>query len=121
MVRLAETGIEVSHTFAALGIPLKSGRDFDAGDIDGRPLVAVVNEALVQEALAGEDAIGRTIFCPFDRQEGMTIVGVVGDLRQRNPAVDGAARLLRDASACRRPSAACSGVTPGPRTNRWLS
>ena len=79
--------IVAPQTFAALGISLKSGRDFNAGDIDGRPLVAVVNEALVQEGLAGENPIGRTIFCPFDRREGMTIVGVVGDVRQRNPAL----------------------------------
>ena len=77
------------QTFTALAIPLKSGRDFEEGDIEGRPLVAIVNEALVQDALAGENPIGRTIFCAFDRpQEGMTIIGVVGDVRQRNPAVD---------------------------------
>jgi predicted permease len=74
--------------FAALGIPLKTGRDFNDGDTNDRPLVAIVNEALVRKSLAGQDPIGRTIFCPFDRPEGMTIVGVVGDVRQRNPAVE---------------------------------
>ena len=75
-------------TFAALGIPLKSGRDFNDGDTNDRPLVAIVNEALVRRSLAGQDPIGRTIFCPFDRPEAMTIVGVVGDVRQRNPAIE---------------------------------
>jgi hypothetical protein len=74
-------------TFAALGIPVRSGRDFDQGDAADRPLVAIVNEALVRKSLAGADPVGRTIFCSFDRKEGMTIVGVVGDVRQRNPAV----------------------------------
>lgn len=74
-------------TFAALGIPLRSGRDFNEGDAGDRPLVAIVNEALVRKGFAGEDPIGRTIFCPFDRSDGMTIVGVVGDVRQRNPAI----------------------------------
>jgi predicted permease len=74
-------------TFAALGIPIKSGRDFNEGDAADRPLVAIVNEALVRQALAGADPIGRTIFCHFDRKEGMTIVGLVGDVRQRNPSI----------------------------------
>jgi len=75
-------------TFAALGIPLKRGRDFGVSDTNDQPLVAIVNEALVRKSLAGQDPMGRTIFCPFDRPEGMTIVGVVGDVRQRNPALE---------------------------------
>jgi predicted permease len=73
-------------TFAALGIPLKSGRDFSDGDTADKPLVAVVNEALVQKSFSGQNPIGRTIFCPFDSFEGMVIVGVVGDVRQSGPA-----------------------------------
>ena len=73
-------------TFAALGIPLKSGRDFDESDIVDAPMVAIVNEALVQRSLGGgENPIGRTIYCNFDVDAPMTIVGVVGDVRQRGP------------------------------------
>ena len=74
-------------SFAALGIPLKSGRDFNESDTGDRPLVAIVNEALVRKSFGGENPIGRTIFCSFDRKDGMTIVGVAGDVRQRNPAI----------------------------------
>ena len=74
-------------TFAALGIPVRGGREFEAGDTADRPLVAIVNEALVRESFGVADPLGRTIFCPFDRDDGMTIVGVVGDTRQRNPGV----------------------------------
>jgi predicted permease len=74
-------------SFAALGIPLKKGRDFNEGDTPERPLVAIVNEALVRTSLAGQDPIGRTIHCFFDRSDPMTIVGVAGDVRQRNPAL----------------------------------
>lgn len=74
-------------SFAALGIPLKTGRDFNDGDTGDRPLVAIDNEALVRTSLAGQDPIGRTIHCLFDRSDAMTIVGVAGDVRQRNPAV----------------------------------
>jgi predicted permease len=74
-------------TFAALGTPLKKGRDFSESDTEDAPLVAIVNEALVRQAFGDQDPIGRTIFCSFDRKEGMTIVGVVGDIRQRHPAL----------------------------------
>ena len=73
-------------TFAALGIPLKSGRDFSESDTDDKPFVAVVNEALARRAFPGQNPIGRTVFCPFDSFKGMTIIGVVGDVRQRGPA-----------------------------------
>ena len=78
-------------SFAALGIPLKRGRDIGDGDTFDRPLVAVVNETLARKAFPGQDPIGRQIVCTFDRQDAMTIVGVVGDVRQRNPATDAAA------------------------------
>jgi predicted permease len=74
-------------TFGALGIPLKIGRDFNEGDTGDSPLVAIVNEALVRRSIPGENPIGRTIICNFDRKGAMTIVGVVGDVRQRNPAI----------------------------------
>ena len=70
-------------TFAALGIPVKGGRDFNDADTAERPAVAVVNETLVRQAFPNQSAIGRTIHCPFDSSQGMTIVGVVGDVRQR--------------------------------------
>lgn len=73
-------------TFAALGIPLKSGRDFRDGDTFDKPFVAVVNEALVRKSFPGQSPIGRTIFCPFDASPAMTIIGVVGDVRQFGPA-----------------------------------
>jgi predicted permease len=75
-------------TFAALGIPLTGGRDFNDGDVLNRPFVAVVNDALVRKSFAGQNPLGRTIFCPFDSPDpkGMTIVGVVGNVRQRGPA-----------------------------------
>ena len=72
-------------TFAALGTPIKGGRDFNDGDTPERPLVAVVNEALVRKSFGDENPLGRTIFCSFDTLEGMTIIGVVGDVGQLGP------------------------------------
>jgi predicted permease len=83
---IAAHSIVAPGTFAALGIPLKSGRDFNDGDLRDRPFVAVINEALARKSLPGEDPIGRTIFCPFDSDKGMTIIGVVDDVREGGPA-----------------------------------
>lgn len=82
----AVVSIVAPATFAALGIPLKSGRDFNDGDTFDAPFVAVINEALVRKSFPGKNPIGRTIFCPFDSFKGMTIIGVVGDVRQYGPA-----------------------------------
>lgn len=72
-------------TFAALGVPLNRGRDFSEGDTSDRPFVAVVNEALVRKSFPNQDPLGRTIFCAFDSDRGMKIIGVVGDVRQFGP------------------------------------
>jgi len=73
-------------TFAALGIPLKAGRDFHAGDTYDAPFTAVINESLARKSFPGQDPIGRLIFCGLDSMKGMKIVGVVGDIRQGGPA-----------------------------------
>jgi predicted permease len=73
-------------TFNALGIPLRRGRDFREGDTAGAPRAAVINESLARQAFGNGDPLGRVIFCAFDSLEPMTIVGVVGNVRQYGPA-----------------------------------
>ncbi len=73
-------------TFATLGIPLRTGRDFNASDTYDAPFTAVVNEALVRQSYPGQNPIGRVIFCGMDSPNPMTIVGVVGDIRQFGPS-----------------------------------
>jgi predicted permease len=86
--RPAAMNIIAPGTFGALGIPIRQGRDLRDGDRDGAPKVAMVNEALVRAAFRGQDPIGRKIFAGFDSLDAMTIVGVVGDVRQYGPAVE---------------------------------
>jgi len=74
------------NTFAALGIPLKRGRDFEDRDAAHAPLTAVINENLARKAFPGQDPIGQLIFTGFDSNEPMKIVGIVGDVRQWGPA-----------------------------------
>ena len=72
--------------FATLGIPLKTGRDFNAADTYDAPFAAIVNEALARQSFPDQNPIGRMIFCGMDSMKGMTIVGVVGNVRQYGPA-----------------------------------
>ena len=67
-----------------LGVPLKRGRALDARDDADAPLTALINEAMAQQLFAGEDAVGRRFrFGPEGADAPwMTIVGVVGDVRQ---------------------------------------
>jgi putative ABC transport system permease protein len=45
-----------------------------------------VNEALARKSFPGQNPIGRVIFCGMDSLNPMTIVGVVGSIRQFGPA-----------------------------------
>ncbi len=79
--RLASPGY-----FTTMGIGLKSGRDFNERDQYDAPFVAIVSEALVRQSFPNEDPIGKRIKCGLDSDKWMTVVGVVGDVRQSSPA-----------------------------------
>jgi predicted permease len=66
--------------FAALGIPIRRGRDISEADRRDRPYVAVVSESFVQRYWPGEDPIGRRFTFAFAERE---VVGVAGDVRVR--------------------------------------
>jgi predicted permease len=66
--------------FRTLGIPLRTGRDFTAGDaLAGEPVV-IVNERLAEMLWPGREAVGQIL---DDRGGGVPrrVVGVVGDVR----------------------------------------
>ena len=73
--------------FAALGVPIRAGRDFTSEDSDGAERVVIVSETLAQRVFGGRDAINRTLFWsdPIVKFIGLSaeprrIVGVVPDL-----------------------------------------
>jgi predicted permease len=72
--------------FDALGIPLKRGRFFADSDGPTSQRVAIINERLARLVWPNADAIGRQIRWGFDLPQNkspwMTIVGVVGDVKQ---------------------------------------
>jgi predicted permease len=70
--------------FSTLGIPLIAGREFDASDTQGAPLVAVVNEAFTRKFnLDGAQAVGKWMSDEGGGQSefNIQIVGVVQDAR----------------------------------------
>ena len=81
-------------TFEALRIGLVRGRLIDARDRDGMPVVAVINETLAATYWSNDDPIGRRIRYPEGVKDGewsawgpwITIVGIVKDTREINPA-----------------------------------
>jgi putative ABC transport system permease protein len=65
-----------------LGVPLIRGRGFDSRDsADAAPTI-VINEALARMRWPGEDPVGRRFRYGFPNAPWMTVVGVVGDMKQ---------------------------------------
>ncbi len=67
--------------FRTMGIRL-SGRDFDARDRAGAPLVAIVNEELARRVWPGRPAIGQRLRLVLAPDTTVTVIGVVADVKQ---------------------------------------
>ncbi|MGH9767132.1 MAG: ABC transporter permease [Blastocatellia bacterium] len=66
--------------FRAMSVPLISGRFFTAQDQGNSAPVVIVNQALAQRYLPGQDPIGKRI--RVIGNDWRTVVGVVGDVRE---------------------------------------
>ena len=68
--------------FRAFGIPLRSGRYFNAADSRDAQRVAIINETLARRFFPNEDPIGKRINTGDERQPSIwQIAGVVGDVK----------------------------------------
>jgi predicted permease len=67
--------------FAALGMPIRAGRDIRDSDTLEAPHVVVISESLAKRHWPGQDPIGRRF--RFGPAGDRTVVGVVGDIRVR--------------------------------------
>ena len=86
--------------FATMGIPLVEGRTFNASDVPGAPLVAIINETMARMFWPNQSAVGRRFTfgnLPGPDASGqvrppnwITVVGVVKDTRRQ-----GADRAIR--------------------------
>ncbi len=72
------------HFFETLRIPLREGRFFTEGDGPGRPLVAIVNEAMAKKFWGDVSPVGRRLRPNGgEGQPWVTVVGVVADVKQQ--------------------------------------
>ncbi len=67
--------------FEALGIPLRSGREFTENDRASSEPVVVVNETLARTLWPGQNAVGQMM----TQDGGRRVVGVVGDVHHGGP------------------------------------
>ncbi|HEY9464549.1 MAG TPA: ABC transporter permease, partial [Vicinamibacterales bacterium] len=68
--------------FRTMGIALRAGRDFTAGDVPGAEKVVIVNERLAHTLWPDRNAVGQTL------RGGLRVIGVVSDVRHN--ALEGA-------------------------------
>lgn len=100
----AEYRLATPGYFEAMGIPVLEGRTFDARDRADGPNVAVISASLAKKQWPGQSALGKVI--EYGNMDGdmtpMTIVGVVGDVRERG--LDEPPRSTFYANFAQRPS-----------------
>jgi predicted permease len=71
--------------FDAIGIPLLAGRLLEAEDSLSAAPGVVINRYLAEQAWPGEDPLGKRFSFADDPPLWLTVVGVVGDVRQWGP------------------------------------
>jgi putative ABC transport system permease protein len=72
--------------FHTMGMRLRRGRDFDARDVEGAPLVAVINETMARRFWPAEDPVGKRFRLESNkpRQEWIRVAGVIADPKQQS-------------------------------------
>ena len=74
------------------GIPLRRGRFLTDADRKGTESVAVIDDVLAQQAFPNQDPVGRHLWIGIT-PDPVTVVGVVGHVRQYGLAADDQARI----------------------------
>jgi predicted permease len=98
------------RTFSTMGVPLLQGRDFDDSDVYDAPFTVIVNEELAKKAFPGQSPLGRILYCGFDSMNPMTVIGVVGNVREYGPATATAPELFMPYEQHPRPSASLNVI-----------
>ena len=78
---VADIRLVGTQFFETVGISLLRGRTFTDMDHNEAPDVVIINRSLAEHLWPSEDPLGRRI--TFDGETWVTIVGIVGDVRQR--------------------------------------
>lgn len=75
-----------------MGIALRRGRFITDQDRVGSESVAVIDEVMAQQAFSGQDPIGKHVWIGI-APDPVTVIGVVGHVRQWGPAGDDQAKV----------------------------
>lgn len=81
-IRIASTDY-----FRTMEVPLRKGRFFNEDDTADKPQVVIIDEKFAQRFWPGSDPIGKHLW--FDPKKPITIVGVVGVVRQYGLETEG--------------------------------
>lgn len=84
--------------FETMGIPLRSGRQFDEQDRAGAPLVALISESLARAKFGSADPLGARLRVGPPSGPLYTVIGVVGDVRQQSLALGDADAVYTSAA-----------------------
>jgi len=77
--------------FRTLGIPLVEGREFTERDDGREQKVVIINESMARRHFSNEDPLGKRIKVgPPENEPWLTIVGVVGDVKNEGLQVESA-------------------------------
>jgi putative ABC transport system permease protein len=80
----ADYNVVSAGFFKTLGVPILEGRDFQASDTEGSPLVTIVNETLARKISPDGDAVGKWIAGVGRNSESAQVIAVVADVRYRS-------------------------------------
>jgi putative ABC transport system permease protein len=86
---VARSAVVSPGYFAAFGVDLRNGRDFNAADRDGGPLVVIVNEDFARKEWPGQSPVGQRVHLWMGREKEVVdpdagwaeVVGLVPNLR----------------------------------------
>jgi putative ABC transport system permease protein len=85
--QLASQRVVTPDYFRALGIPLLTGRTFTAREAWQASDAMIINQAMARRFWPGQDPVGKRM--KHDpRGEWQTVIGVVGDVRQRSLSME---------------------------------
>jgi hypothetical protein len=75
--------------FEALGIQLKSGREFSQSDRESSEPVVMINETLARTLWPGQDAVGKMM----TQDGGRRVIGAVADVHHGGPERSGGSEM----------------------------
>jgi putative ABC transport system permease protein len=83
-----EVRVATPDYFKTMGIPIRKGRGFEAGDIQGSSQVVLLSESAVRRFFPDEDPLGKriTIGWRHEPPAGGEVVGIVGDIKEQGLA-----------------------------------